>query len=68
VQDRTDHTFQPTDPAPWLLGPAEINAIRADGALIDRLARGELPDANDPDPIAAALAAWLVAVETGGAR
>ena len=58
----------PTTPAPWLLGPADINAIRADDNLLDRLARGELPDANDPDPIAAALAAWLGSITAGGAR
>jgi hypothetical protein len=63
VQDRTDHAFQPTDPVPWLLGPADLAAIRADDALIDRLARGELPDATDPDPIAASLSAWLHEVE-----
>jgi hypothetical protein len=56
------------DPAPWLLGPAEISAIRADDNLLDRLARGELLDAHDPDPIAAALAAWLVTVAASGAR
>jgi hypothetical protein len=58
----------PSDPAPWLLGPAEISAIRADDALIDRLARGELPDPSDPDPIAASLAAWLGSITAGGAR
>jgi hypothetical protein len=60
----------PHNPAPWLLGPAEIAAIRADNALINRLAGGERPDSHDPDPdpVASALAAWLHEVEIGGAR
>jgi hypothetical protein len=48
--------------------PPRITAIRADQDLLDRLARGERPRPHDPDPVAAALAMWLVAVATDGAR
>ena len=52
----------------WLLTPADLDAIRADGTLRDRLARGERPGADDPGPAARLLAAWLHEVENGGAR
>jgi hypothetical protein len=52
----------------WLVGPAQITAIRADDELIDRHAHGERPDLHDADPAAAALAAWLHEVAIGGAR
>src|SRR4051794_29295805 len=68
-----DPTAQPSaSPAPspsaWLLGPAELAAIRADAGLRDRLARGEQPSEDDPDPAARLLGAWLREVEDGGAR
>jgi hypothetical protein len=57
------------DPAPWLIGPADLAAIRSDDRLLDRLGRGERPDQNDRDPIGALLALWLAEVDdTGGAR
>jgi hypothetical protein len=52
----------------WLLGPAELAAINADDALINRLGAGEQPGENDPDPVAAALGAFVAEVEDGGAR
>jgi hypothetical protein len=58
----------PSAAVPWLLGPAEIAVIRADEALLDRLAPGERPDPHHPYPIAALLATWLHEVEIGGAR
>ena len=57
----------PSSPA-WLLGPRDIQAIRADDALRDRLARGQRPDEDDPDPTARVLSAWLAEVANGGTR
>ena len=59
---------EPQHASAWLLGPADLAAIHADDALIDRLGDGEQPDENDLDPVAAALAAWLVQVAGGDAR
>ena len=66
MQDRTDHTFQPTAPAPWFLGPADLAAVLADDRLIDRLGRGERPNAHDLDPAARVLALWLREVDQAG--
>jgi hypothetical protein len=58
----------PSAPAPWLLNPAEIAAINAHDALLDALRRGELPDCDDRDPVAAFLVAFLAEVANGGSR
>jgi hypothetical protein len=61
VEDRTDHN--PDSPAAWLLGPADLAAIRADNALLGYLATGGEPDPTDP--VGALLAAWLREVANG---
>jgi hypothetical protein len=63
---RSNPTTEPT--AHRLLVGDEIAVINADDALLDRLHRGEQPDPTGPDPVVAALAAWLVAVAVGDAR
>jgi hypothetical protein len=68
MSDPTRPNPSATDPAPWLLGPDDLRAIRDDDVLLTRLARGERPDPTDPDPIAASLAAWLGSITAGGAR
>ena len=50
----------------WLLGPADLDAIRHDDTLLAALAAGEAPDPDDP--LAAHLVAWLAEVDAGGAR
>ncbi len=53
MSDRTarpDLSPEPPAPSAWCLGPADLAAIRADDALLDRLAAGELPDPADEDP------------------
>ena len=58
-----------TDPAPWLLAGNSLSAINHDDRLLDRLGRGERPDAHDLDPAARVLALWLREVDqAGGAR
>ncbi len=68
-----DPTAQPSlSPEPptsaWLLGPDQLRAIHAHDALRDRLGAGERPAEDDPDPVAAALGAWLREVANGGTR
>ena len=61
MSDPTARPTLPTEsPAPWLLGPADLDALRADDALISRLAFGEKPD--PADPVAVHLPAWLAEV------
>ena len=63
-----DPALPPEPPSAWLFTPADIRAVLADDALRDRLARGERPDEDDPDPAARLLARWLLEFETGGTR
>jgi hypothetical protein len=67
VNEPTDCTTE-QPPAPWLLAPADLAAIRADTAMLDWLAAGGEPGPSDPDPVAAQLAVWLRDVEDGDAR
>jgi hypothetical protein len=56
-----------TEPlAPWLLGHADLTAIREDDALLDALAAGREPD--ELGELGALLAAWLDEVPGGDAR
>lgn len=64
MEDRTDKI---TDTGgAWLLGPADLDAIGADTALLDRLAAGTHPD--EDTPTGARLAGWLREVENGATR
>ena len=51
---------RPEDRPVWLLGPDELDAIRADERLIAALAAGEAPDPSDP--LGELLVAWLAEV------
>jgi hypothetical protein len=64
-------TARPTpspEPSPraWLLGPSELDAIRRDDALLDALARGDVPDPSNP--LGRLIAAFVAEIEDGGAR
>jgi hypothetical protein len=65
VSDLIARPTLPTNNPAWLLGAVDLAAIHADDRLLDRLAAGDQPHPNDPDPAAALLAAWLDVVAGG---
>jgi hypothetical protein len=47
MPDRTEIDPQNPQNSPWLLGPADLAAVRTDDALLDALTRGDVPGPLD---------------------
>jgi hypothetical protein len=50
MSDRTEIDPQNPQNSPWLLGPADLAAVRTDDALLDALTCGEVPEPPDDEP------------------